>query len=94
MNAVLAHAPNPLRMFENRRNFSPPPLGSPCRQGEPNRLGSPHAVGGEPAGGRQKPHFSNILPNPLDIPRKMRYNRIASTRGMRAILIWRDHDEG
>jgi hypothetical protein len=49
MNDVLAHAPNPLRVFENRRNFSPPPLGSPCRQGEPNRLGSPHAVG-EPAG--------------------------------------------
>jgi hypothetical protein len=35
----------PLRVFENRRNFSPPPLGSPCRQGEPSLSGSPHAVG-------------------------------------------------
>jgi hypothetical protein len=33
------------RVFENRQNFSPPPLGSPCRQGEPSLSGSPHAVG-------------------------------------------------
>jgi hypothetical protein len=57
-NDVLAHLDLPLRVFENRRNFSPPPLGSPCRQGEPSLSGSPHAVGETCRQG--KPHLCAV----------------------------------